>query len=564
MLSIQGNTGNANFSGTVTAPTFIGNSTANGVNNLDLTAGTGRSIVFFNENTLALINNSGFYPFATNSRSLGLAANYWTNVYTQAVTCSGNVTATTFSGNHAGGSVSVGNNPIFLSDGNKGIVYSTVTNFTNVDGPVIYGWTGGQLATMNSTNVSPQYSSLTSVLRWNTGAVNITGTLAVSGAINSSSEVQSTSQNAFRMVQGSYGAFWRNDGTNVFLMSTAVNNPYGDWNALRSFIYNMSSGNVTLVESAGNVGVGTSSPSQKLHVVGSILCSGTVTAPTFSGVLNNGNSLSTSGWYFDTNSKPRLLFNSLGKTSFGSADSVYDFRNAGDGQGQGVISCGQMGIGLGATLPSDRLHVSGNILCSGTVTAAGITCTSINTQNNDISVGSGTMYANWFRSTGTSGWLNNTHQGGWYMNEGTTVKVFNDKHIYTGGNVTAADVFTTSDARLKTDIEILRDPLNKIDELNGVYFKWTSDYVDYGKEGKEGKEETNENLPDREKEKKKRHIGFIAQDVQKVLPEVVNEDADGYLSVSYANVVALLVEGMKELRRENKMMKEENKIMMNT
>ncbi|HFI7206808.1 TPA: tail fiber domain-containing protein [Escherichia coli] len=51
---------------------------------------------------------------------------------------------------------------------------------------------------------------------------------------------------AYRMIFGNYGAFWRNDGTKVYLLSTAENDKYGGWNAYRPFIYDLTSGNVQL------------------------------------------------------------------------------------------------------------------------------------------------------------------------------------------------------------------------------------------------------------------------------------------------------------------------------
>ncbi|BDY51515.1 tail fiber domain-containing protein [Escherichia coli] len=51
---------------------------------------------------------------------------------------------------------------------------------------------------------------------------------------------------AFRMIYGNYGAFWRNDGQNVYLLSTAENDKFGSWNGYRPFIYHLGSGNVTL------------------------------------------------------------------------------------------------------------------------------------------------------------------------------------------------------------------------------------------------------------------------------------------------------------------------------
>lgn len=56
----------------------------------------------------------------------------------------------------------------------------------------------------------------------------------------------SANSDAFRMIYGNYGAFWRNDGQNVYLLSTAENDRFGGWNGYRPFIYNLDNGNVTL------------------------------------------------------------------------------------------------------------------------------------------------------------------------------------------------------------------------------------------------------------------------------------------------------------------------------
>lgn len=56
----------------------------------------------------------------------------------------------------------------------------------------------------------------------------------------------SANPDAFRMIYGNYGAFWRNDGQNVYLLSTAENDRFGGWNGYRPFIYNLGNGNVTL------------------------------------------------------------------------------------------------------------------------------------------------------------------------------------------------------------------------------------------------------------------------------------------------------------------------------
>ena len=52
-----------------------------------------------------------------------------------------------------------------------------------------------------------------------------------------------------------------------------------------------------------------------------------------------------------------------------------------------------------------------------------------------------------------------------------------------------------------------------------------------------------------------RKVGFIAQELEKILPEVVSEGDDGIKSVAYGNITALIVEAIKELNAEIKELK---------
>jgi len=88
------------------------------------------------------------------------------------------------------------------------------------------------------------------------------------------------------------------------------------------------------------------------------------------------------------------------------------------------------------------------------------------------------------------------------------------------GNITAY-----SDIRLKENIKVIPDALKKISTLRGV----TYNRIDL----------TNKN----------RQSGVIAQEVEKVLPEVVQENEEGIKSVAYGNMVGLLIESIKELKR---------------
>ncbi len=88
------------------------------------------------------------------------------------------------------------------------------------------------------------------------------------------------------------------------------------------------------------------------------------------------------------------------------------------------------------------------------------------------------------------------------------------------GDVGAADFLYTSDLRLKENIAPLFGSLSKILQLRGVSFDW--------------------------KKSGERNVGFIAQDVEKVIPELVSTGADGFKSVRYGNLVAVLTEAIKE------------------
>ncbi|HEA0817241.1 TPA: tail fiber domain-containing protein [Escherichia coli] len=64
--------------------------------------------------------------------------------------------------------------------------------------------------------------------------------------VYSNGQYYSANSDAFRMIYGKYGAFWRNDGGKVYLLSTAEDDRFGGWNGNRPFIYDLTNGKVTL------------------------------------------------------------------------------------------------------------------------------------------------------------------------------------------------------------------------------------------------------------------------------------------------------------------------------
>jgi hypothetical protein len=119
-------------------------------------------------------------------------------------------------------------------------------------------------------------------------------------------------------------------------------------------------------------------------------------------------------------------------------------------------------------------------------------------------------------------------------------------YVYGAGSLTGDLTANTSDKRLKTNIKNIDSPLQKLSKINGVYFNWN---------------DTAKKLASKDTEI--REVGFIAQEVQSVLPEIIKPapfdtiDANGgsksgenYLTIQYEKVVPLLVECIKELQKE--------------
>jgi hypothetical protein len=95
----------------------------------------------------------------------------------------------------------------------------------------------------------------------------------------------------------------------------------------------------------------------------------------------------------------------------------------------------------------------------------------------------------------------------------------------------SAGVSCSSDIRYKKDITPLTNALNNVMQLRGVNYYWKT------------KEFPEKQFPDT------RQIGFIAQELEKVYPEVVFTDKDGYKSVDYSRLTPILVEAIKEQQK---------------
>ena len=93
--------------------------------------------------------------------------------------------------------------------------------------------------------------------------------------------------------------------------------------------------------------------------------------------------------------------------------------------------------------------------------------------------------------------------------------------ITAGGDITAANL---SDKRLKDDISLIDNPLSKIMSLDAIEFNWN----------------------DKQSTHQGHDIGLIAQQVEKIAPEIVKERSNGYKALKYEKVIPLLVGAIQE------------------
>jgi hypothetical protein len=108
----------------------------------------------------------------------------------------------------------------------------------------------------------------------------------------------------------------------------------------------------------------------------------------------------------------------------------------------------------------------------------------------------------------------------------------------TSGEIRATNdvtAFYSSDVALKENIVNIPSPMNLVKKINGVLFDWKDSFIK-SKGGEDGYFV------------RKKDVGILAQDVEKVLPEVVATRQDGIKAVKYDRLVSLLIECVKDLQ----------------
>tara|TARA_B110000977_G_C10753548_1_gene367852 strand:+ start:17 stop:604 length:588 start_codon:yes stop_codon:yes gene_type:complete len=104
--------------------------------------------------------------------------------------------------------------------------------------------------------------------------------------------------------------------------------------------------------------------------------------------------------------------------------------------------------------------------------------------------------------------------------------------LFDSGNMTIAGTLTqNSDVRLKENIKPIESALDKVKQMQGVEFNKINSST--------------------------KEIGVVAQEIEKIIPELVLEDKEGIKSVAYGNITAVLIEAIKEQQKQIEELKQQ-------
>ncbi|MCF7730100.1 MAG: tail fiber domain-containing protein [Akkermansiaceae bacterium] len=383
-------------------------------------------------------------------------------------------------------------NPLSGTASNYGLGwYGTGRLFggTAVDGPVLYGNAGGALG----SNVSGTQKT---ALRWDaSGRVGI-GATAISSTTNKLTlQGDMTTSPADQLTI-------RGDADNnkrlLLGYDTTANKA-----SLQSYTAASTTGMLLLNPSGGNVGINKTAPGVALDVTGAIAASGSITGSSFSGSSFTGNGSGLTGVAKLTSENNFALPQTFTDNDAATPQLFKIVRNPGNLAGWGTpgtlsLSCDRFGIkGSGAdgdaVIRSDRsIIISSFPLTTNNPPAWGIVVAT----NNNVGIGR---------------------------------KDPSFKLDVNGSLRCVGAVNTSSDVRYKQDIRPVSGALETITALRGVSYDWNR-----------------AGFPDKDFPKD-RSIGFIGQEIEKVLPSVVHKDAEGFYSVAYSEVIPVLVEATKQL-----------------
>jgi hypothetical protein len=207
--------------------------------------------------------------------------------------------------------------------------------------------------------------------------------------------------------------------------------------------------------------------------------------------------------------------------------------------GSAAITTATWGTSRTITIGSTGKSVDGSAAVSWTLGEIGAAATNqtmfIGTTSLTINRTTGSQTLTGVSIDGSSATFTSTSQNSQFNSIGVgTAASGTAGEIRANNNITA---YYTSDAIFKENVKPIENALEKVMAVDGVEFDWTQEFMD-ARGGEDGYFI-------------RRHdVGVIAQNIEKVLPEVVATKEDGTKAVKYDRIVALLIEAIKDLKNE--------------
>tara|TARA_B100000686_G_scaffold303961_1_gene341196 strand:+ start:6 stop:2156 length:2151 start_codon:yes stop_codon:yes gene_type:complete len=389
------------------------------------------------------------------------------------------------------------------------------------------------------------------------GSVNVAGQLKINTTHDGSMYFERDGGSDFSIEHDTSQIYWYNRTISeaVFMMKHAgpvVINEGGD-DAVDFRVEGDSDANLLFTDaSEDRVGIGTSSPSSKLHVDGSaIFDTDTGNQPFY--ITRIGTLGQALKMYVDDNN---AVFESIQDETSGfvgnfkfvmdSGSTAYTGFLHGTAEKMRIQSDGNVGIGTTAPTQDLHLHRSG----SGDDVYIQFTNGDTGTTSGDgfqIGLaGNEDARIKQIENAPMEFWTNNTERMS--ISAAGDVKITESLGIGVNASSTTGrldcsnDVvaYSTSDKRLKENIKPLDNALDKINKISGVEFDWKV-LTEKDKETIHGNEGHD--------------VGVIAQEIEEVLPEVVTTRDNGYKAVKYEKIVPLLIEAIKEQQEEIDLLK---------
>ena len=302
------------------------------------------------------------------------------------------------------------------------------------------------------------------------------------------------------------------------------------------------------VNDTGHVAIGTDPGAGKLRVSPFIFIEGKTTIGN-PGISESGLVLSRVD---ETGVEHRWYLDHLPQYSDVHKNALTLYEKVGSNASQARVTFKAGGnVGIGTESPTAKLTIGGVEAKASSISLTSDYSTYFDYNTGLAFRGTGTKWAT--RFTGTSNMNDDGQIVGIYSEE-TTPGSFGGDPIavfLNNGNVgigTATPEYTldvagtvrgnfvsSSDVRLKENVQLLGNALERVSQLQGVSFTWKDTAKGEGPQ-----------------------VGLIAQDVEPVFPEVVSTDGDGYKSVAYDKLVAPLIEAVKTLKTDNDALRAEN------